>query len=146
MGYYDTKHSNHQTASTYDQIGEAVFGGYGIDTSALRSLKSATFFQQIRFRCQKESHNRVVDIATSSTDALDYFIGASSTTPSSCGGAYYTLEDHTAILGKDCTKTKLNSNVINHPFSIDSVRGMTSAGMCDDLVVYESVSYKIFVR
>ena len=74
-------------------------------TTALKTLYEEIKFQQIRFYCKKEGHNRVIDIATK-TDAkgkavLDYMLGFTDTVPAACG-SYDRLEGDTSELTAHC--------------------------------------------
>ncbi|XP_057290267.1 uncharacterized protein LOC130612953 [Hydractinia symbiolongicarpus] len=67
-----------------------------------RHLKTILDFKQFRIRCTKPAyHNRIVDIATTTSSVIDYFTLATNERPYACGG-FYPLEEDNSILSERC--------------------------------------------
>lgn len=136
---------------------KAVYGRFGLNQAGLASFNSNTAgFTQIRFRCTKTTHSRVFDVATKSTEALQYFTDVSSTLPKACG-SYYTLEEDSSITAQYCERYKdgtlhgtgVGNRLTQYPFSIPDERGNNIENgkrECDDLSSSGEISYKIYVR
>ena len=82
-----------------------LFGGIEsifLNVSSLKEFWNLTKFTQIRWRCYKKAIGKVIDIATSTTDAgkkvTDYFLGNTDTLPNATSDSFFKLPDDTSQL------------------------------------------------
>ena len=156
-----------------------LFGGKEsifLSVSSLKELWKLTKFTQIRWRCYKKAIGRVIDIATSTTDAgktvTDYFLGNTDTLPNAAQDSFLKLPDDTSQLssspganwGISIGKGKWSLSTVSkearlydHPFFVPANyyhwNILTHRWECDDdmqrnplTLVYDDDYWQLFVR
>ena len=155
-----------------------LFGGQEsifLKVSSLKELWSLTKFTQIRWRCYKKATGKVIDIATSTTDAgktvTDYFLGNTDTLPNASLDSFLKLPDDTSrfsstpgadwgiLLGKGkwgLADTSKEARLYEHPFFVESRYHwniLTERWECDDNMqqnpqtpIYDDDYWHLFVR
>ncbi|XP_057290048.1 uncharacterized protein LOC130612716 [Hydractinia symbiolongicarpus] len=98
--HLDTSLQAHEISDA-TKIGDVFFKNFVLTHDGLSMLRELVDFKQLRIRCSKPAHHdRIVDIATTTSSVLDYFTGVTDERPYACGG-FYPLEEDNSVLAQD---------------------------------------------
>uniref|UniRef100_A0A7M5V6V8 Uncharacterized protein n=1 Tax=Clytia hemisphaerica TaxID=252671 RepID=A0A7M5V6V8_9CNID len=96
--YIDSLYVNHiRSSSTIDQLDQTSSGKFMINPKQFRNLLKVDGYDEIRVRCFKPWHQRIVDVVVYGNEAINDFITESKKYDGLCSQIRYLPDDRSLI-------------------------------------------------
>ena len=132
---------NNYRSTNINEVIKSRYGNYILDGTKLKDLHNMINFTEARIKCSKENHNRVLHVALTGSEMLNYIIGDSESFSNVCKSVRF-LPDDTSLMGKSpCndlraykkpTMERLYSHLVYKSYNYHIVISDTNRLECDD--------------